>query len=113
MKISLLKNFLLVAFLGLSFSQISHATQFRYIYGGEGEISLEELLKNKKGVLLDFYAVWCGPCMASMPKLQEKARKLRPQGVEVVAVKVDDKDNPRAKVFRDEENIHWVMEDGS
>jgi len=77
---------------------------------GKGGISLTELLKDKKAVLVDFYAVWCGPCMASMPGLQEKARKIRPQGVEVVAIKVDEQDSPKGKEFRQEENIHWLTE---
>lgn len=77
---------------------------------GKGGISLAELVKDKKAVLLDFYAVWCGPCMAAMPALQEKARKLRPQGVEVVGIKVDEKDSDKGKEFRREENIHWMTE---
>jgi len=32
---------------------------------------LEQLKKEGKKILLDFYGVWCSPCRVLMPKLQE------------------------------------------
>ena len=32
---------------------------------------LEQLKKEGKKILLDFYGVWCSPCRILMPKLQE------------------------------------------
>ena len=52
----------------------------------QGEaVSLAELLKGKKAVLLDFHASWCGPCMQLLPNLPKEAEKLAPQGVVVAA----------------------------
>jgi thiol-disulfide isomerase/thioredoxin len=38
-----------------------------------------------KVVILDFWATWCGPCIASMPHTNELAAKYRDQGVVVLA----------------------------
>jgi thiol-disulfide isomerase/thioredoxin len=37
-------------------------------------------------VLVDFWAVWCGPCVASFPHLRELNEKYHDQGLEVVGV---------------------------
>jgi thiol-disulfide isomerase/thioredoxin len=42
-----------------------------------------------KVVLLDFWASWCEPCKKELPLLAEIARKLRPRGVEILAVNID------------------------
>lgn len=39
-----------------------------------------------KVVLIDFFAHWCGPCIASFPDLQELVKDLKPKGLEVVGV---------------------------
>ena len=44
-----------------------------------------------KVVLLDFWAVWCGPCRTSMPFFQELQDEYGKDGLEVVGVHVDDR----------------------
>ncbi|MBL9191445.1 MAG: redoxin domain-containing protein [Opitutaceae bacterium] len=42
-------------------------------------------------LILDFWATWCGPCIASMPHTQQIAAKYADQGVTVLAVCTGDK----------------------
>ncbi len=50
----------------------------------DGADSLEGL--EGKIVILDFWATWCGPCLASVPKMNELARKYADKGVVLVGV---------------------------
>lgn len=51
-------------------------------------ISLENL--KGKVVYLDFWASWCGPCAISFPYMMELSKKHISQGLEVIAVSVDE-----------------------
>jgi|UniRef100_UPI00404AD8B1 thiol-disulfide isomerase/thioredoxin len=44
-----------------------------------------------KVVILDFWATWCGPCIASMPHTNELAAKYKDQGVVVLGAGTSDK----------------------
>jgi len=50
---------------------------------GEPE-SLETL--QGKVVILDFWAIWCGPCIESMPELIEWQKKYEEQGLQVIGI---------------------------
>ena len=64
------------------------APPFRLEKFGGGSISSSEL--RGKVVMLDFWATWCGPCIAEMPTLLKLASEYEKQGVVFLAANRDD-----------------------
>lgn len=76
-----------------------------------GESTLREILGDRKGLLLDFWASYCPPCMAAMPTLQAKAEAYEEKGVIIVGVNSSDKP-AKAEAIRKAHKIEaaWVTE---
>ena len=65
-------------------------------------------LKSFKGkvVLVDFWATWCGPCVAEVPNIVEAHKKFHKQGFEVIGVSLDKGDAEIVK-FLEDRNLPW------
>ena len=57
------------------------------------QVSLGELLKQHKVVLVNFWATWCPPCRAEMPDIEAVYERFGPQGFTVAAVNMQESDH--------------------
>jgi thiol-disulfide isomerase/thioredoxin len=64
--------------------------------------ALNELIGTYKGkvVLVDYWATWCGPCVANFPHTVELAKKHKADGLATIAVSFDlFEDEPKVRDF--------------
>ena len=73
--------------------------------------TLGELVKGQRGLLLDFWASWCSPCMSLMNELPKQAQDLAPQNVRVFGMNTES-DRGKAEKVRNEKKIScaWLIE---
>lgn len=54
------------------------------------DVELYDVLAENDVVLIDFWASWCAPCIASIPKLKELYADYNEKGFEIMFVSIDD-----------------------
>ena len=58
--------------------------------------NFKEVIETDQGILLDFYASWCGPCQVMSPIIDELAEEFHDRAI---VAKVDTETNPNLSAF--------------
>jgi len=67
-------------------------------------------LNDMKGkvILIDFWATWCGPCIAELPNVIDAYEKYHDEGFEIIGISLDNaKDENKLKQFVKDKNMSW------
>lgn len=72
----------------------------------DGKVFDPELYKSKV-VLIDFWATWCGPCLAEIPNMKKMYEKYHEKGFEIVSISTD-RELDDLKEFLEEKPLPWI-----
>ena len=70
-------------------------------------VNLIELVEEHDIILIDFWASWCGPCIATFPHLKELYASYTNHGFEIVSVSLDNAQEDWVEASA-EQNLPWI-----
>jgi len=72
------------------------------------KLQLPHDLKGKV-VVLDFWAMWCPPCVQAMPHMKQLYSEYQPQGLEIVGIDLDPaEDEAKLRKFIADRQLNWI-----
>lgn len=72
------------------------------------DVNLDEVIKNNKVTLVDFWASWCGPCRDENPNVVAAYNKFHDKGLEIIGVSVDKNEKSWLKAV-EEDGLSWAQ----
>ena len=75
------------------------------VKGLKGE-ALSPAAYKGKVLLIDFWATWCGPCIAEMPNVKSVYKKFHPKGFEIVGISLD-QSRDKLDAYIQQQGIEW------
>ena len=66
---------------------MGHPLEMNFTASDGRKVDLQKM--KGKVVLIDYWASWCGPCMAALPEVIDLYKKYQPKGFEIVGINLD------------------------
>lgn len=80
------------------------------------DVTLASVLEENEVVMIDFWASWCGPCIAQFPHLKQLYAEYAEKGFEIVGISVDSSQEDWAGAVEEHQppwiNLGEINEDG-
>ena len=77
------------------------------VKGDDGkQLSMADLAKGKKVLLVDFWASWCKPCRNEIPNVKKQYELYKDKGFEVVSISIDSNEKAWRKAL-EQEQLQW------
>lgn len=82
-----------------------------WVQDGNGFFKPVQTFEDGKVYVVEFWATWCGPCIASMPHLAELQNKYRGRGVQIVSISDESLDEVKALLAQKNEEVGKTFEE--